>query len=79
MKVKEFLEVVSWELVDYASIYELHWDEDYQDYFPKNIDKRVNSKQDLEPYLEYEMHYLDYQTQWGEYDDSQIYIKIPKE
>lgn len=79
MKVKEFIEVVSWEIIDYANIYEMRWDEDYQDYFPKNMDKRVNNKQDLEPYLEYELDYLDYHTLWGEYDDSGIYIKMPKE
>ena len=79
MKVKEFLDVVSWNIIDYAKIYEKIWDEDYQDYFPKYMDKRVNNKQDLEPYLDYELDYLDYETQWGEYDDSAIYIKIPKE
>ena len=79
MTIKEFLEVVSWEIVDYAQIYEMIWDEDYQDYEAKNTDKRVNSKKDLEPYLDYELDYLDYETQWGEYDDSAIYIKIPKE
>ena len=79
MKVKELLEVISWEVIDYASIYEMRWDEDCQDYFPKYMDKRVNNKQDLEPYLECELHYLDYHTQWGEYDDSGIYITMSKE
>ena len=79
MKVKEFLDVVNFEIIDYAQIYEKIWDEDYQDYFAKSTNKRVNSKKDLEPYLEYELDYLNYETQWGEYDDSAIYIKIPKE
>ena len=79
MKVREFLDVVNFDMVDYAQIYEKIWNEDYQDYHTKSTDKRVNSKKDLEPYLEYELDYFDYETQWGEYEDSAIYIKIPKE
>lgn len=79
MKVKEFIEVVTWNIIDYAKIYEMVWNEDYQNYDSKYTDKRVNSKKDLEQYLDYELDYLDYETQWGEYDDSAIYIKIPKE
>ena len=78
MKVKELLEVISWEVIDYANIYEMYWNEDYQDWHSKNTGKRVNSKKDLEPYLEYELEYLDYHTQWGEYDDSSISIRMPK-
>ena len=35
MKVKEFIEVVNFEVLDYAQIYEMIWDEDYQDYHSK--------------------------------------------
>ena len=79
MKVKEFLEVVPFSLIDYAKIYEMVWDEDFQNYDSKYTDKRVKSKKDLEQYLDYELDYFDYETLWGEYDDSAIYIKIPKE
>ena len=78
MKVKEFLDVVTWNIIDYAKIYEMRWNENYNDYDCKYIDKRVKSKQDLEPYLDCELDYFDYETQWGEYDDSAIYIKMPK-
>lgn len=66
-------------LIDYAKIYEMVWDEDFQNYDSKYTDKRVKSKKDLEQYLDYELDYFDYETLWGEYDDSAIYIKIPKE
>lgn len=79
MKVREFLDVVNFNMVDYAKIYEMVWNEDYQDYHSYFTDKRVNTKKDLEPYFDYELDYFDYETQWGEYDDSAIYIKIPKE
>lgn len=79
MKVKEFLDVVTFNIIDYAKIYEMVWHEDYQDYHSCFTDKRVHSKKDLEQYLDYELDYFDYETQWGEYDDSAIYIKIPKE
>lgn len=79
MKVKEFLEVVPFSLIDYAKIYEKRWDENYQDYHSKFIDKRVKNKKDLESYYDCELDYFDYETQWGEYYDSAIYIKIPKE
>lgn len=79
MKVKEFLEVVPYSLIDYARIYEMRWNENYNDYDCKFIDKRVSSKKDLEVYYDCELDYFDYETQWGEYDDSAIYIKIPKE
>lgn len=79
MKVKEFLEVVPFSLIDYAKIYEMVWNENYQDYDSKFVDKRVNNKKDLEQYLDCELDYFDYITQWGEYDDSAIYIKMPKE
>lgn len=79
MKVKELLEIISYEVIDYAKIYEMIWNEDYQDYDTKFTDKRVKSKKDLEPYFDYELDFLEYKTLWGEYDDSSIYIKIPKE
>lgn len=79
MKVREFLDVVNFDVVECAQIYEKIWDEDYQEYNTKNTDKIVNSKKDLEPYLEYELDYFDYRIYWGEYEDSGIYIKIPKE
>ena len=79
MKVKEFLDVVTWNIIDYAKIYEMRWNENYQDYDSKYIDKRVKNKKDLEPYFDCELDYFDYETQWGEYDDSAIYIKMPKE
>ena len=79
MKVKEFIEVVNYQTIDYAKIYEMIWDEDYQDYHEKFIDQRVNSKKDLEPYLEYELDGFELNLCYGEYDDSAIYIKIPKE
>lgn len=79
MKVKEFLEVVPFSLIDYAKIYEMVWDENYQDYDTKYTDKRVETKKDLEKYFDYELNYFDFRMCWGEYDDSAIYIKIPKE
>lgn len=79
MKVKEFLDVVTWNIIDYAKIYEMRWNENYQDYDSKYIDKRVKNKKDLEPYYDCELDYFDYETCWGEYDDSAIYIKMPKE
>lgn len=79
MKVKEFLDVVSWDIIDYARIYEMRWKEDYQEYHSKFIDKRVKHRKDLEPYLDCELDYFDYESMYGEYDDSAIYIKMPKE
>ena len=79
MTVKEFVDVVNFSLIDYAKIYEMRWDEDYQSYDPIFADKRVNTKKDLEPYYDCELDYFEYLTQWGEYDDSSIYIKMPKE
>lgn len=79
MKVKEFLEVVPFSLIDGAKIYEMRWNENYQDYHSKFIGKTVGNKKDVEPYLDCELDYFDYETQWGEYYDSSIYIKMPKE
>ena len=79
MTVKEFVDVVNYQLIDYAKIYEMRWDERYQSYDSRFVDKRVNTKQDLEPYYDCELNYFEYLTQWGEYDDSSIYIKMPKE
>ena len=79
MKVKEFVDAVCWNVIDYAKIYEMIWNEDYQEYHSYFADKRVESKKDLEPYYDYELDYFEYETQWGEYDDSAIYIKVPKE
>lgn len=78
MKVKEFVDVVNYTVIDYAKIYEMRWDERYKDYDCKFTDKRVHSKKDLEPYYDCELDYFDFEMQWGEYDDSAIYIKMPK-
>ena len=77
MKVKEFMEVVPFSLIYYAKIYEMKWNEDYKEYHSKFIDKRIKNKADLEPYLDCELDYFDYETMCGEYDDSAIYIKMP--
>lgn len=79
MKVKEFVDVVNFGIIDYAKIYEKRWNEDYNDYDCKFTGKRVENKKDLEPYYNCELDYFDYTTQWGEYDDSAMYIKMPKE
>ncbi len=79
MTVKEFVDVVNYQVIDYAKIYEMRWDERYESYDIKFADKRVDSKADLEPYYDCELDYFEYFTQWGEYDDSAIYIKMPKE
>lgn len=78
MTVKEFVDVVNYPLIDYAKIYELHWDSLYDGYDYKFTDKRVGSKNDLEPYYDCELSGFEYLTQWGEYDDSAIYIKMPR-
>lgn len=78
MTVKEFVDVVNYNILDYAKIYELRWNPLYEDYDYKFTDKRIESKNDLEPYYDCELSYFEYITQWGEYDDSAIYIKIPK-
>ena len=79
MTVKEFVDVVCFNVLDYAKIYEMRWDENYGSYDCKFVDKRIQTKKDLEPYYDYELDYFEYETQWGEYDDSAIYIKMPKE
>ena len=79
MKVKEFLAVVPYSLVDYAKIYENKWDEDWEQYNSINTHKRVEKKTDLEQYHDCELDFFDYETQWGEYYDSAIYINMPKE
>lgn len=78
MTVKEFVDVVNFSLLDYAKIYEMTWNEDYREYDSKFTDKRVGSTKDLEPYYDCELDYFEYETQWGEYDDSAIFIKMPK-
>lgn len=78
MTVKEFMEVVPYSLIYYAKICELHWDLLFESYDNKYTGERVNSKKDLKPYLDYELDYFDYKTMYGEYDDSTIYIKMPK-
>ena len=78
MTVKEFLEVVPYSLIDYADIYEERWNEDYNDYDCKSTDKKVKSKKDLDPYLDYKLSYFNYETMYGEYDGSAIYIKLSK-
>ena len=78
MKVKEFIEVVNFEVLDYAQIYEMIWNEDFQDYHSKCTGIRINKLSDLDPYLECELKGFDLHLQWGEYDDSEIWIKMPK-
>ena len=78
MKVKEFIDVVSWNIVDYATIYELHWNLLFESYDYKRTDKRVNSKKDLEPYYDCELSSFELIAPYGDYDDSAIYIKMPK-
>lgn len=80
MKVKEFLDVVPFSLIDYAEIYVNKWNEDLEDYHGSEFTgKRVKNKKDIEPYLDWELDYFHYETQWGEYYDSAIYINMPKE
>lgn len=79
MKVKEFVDVVNSTVIDYAKIYEMKWNENYQDYDCKFTDKRVHSKKDLEPYYDCELDGFELELMYGEYDDSSIYIKMPKE
>ena len=79
MTVKEFVDVVNYQVIDYAKIYEMRWDERYQSYDSKFVGKRVNTKQDLEPYYDCELDYFEYFAPYGEYDDSSIFIKMPKE
>jgi hypothetical protein len=55
MKVKEFIEVVNFEVLYYAQIYEMIWNEDYQDYHSKCTGIRINKLSDLDPYLECEL------------------------
>lgn len=78
MTVKEFMEVVPYSLIDYAKICERHWNLLFKSYDNKYTGERVNSKKDLEPYLDYKLDYFDYKTMYGEYDNSTIYIKMPK-
>lgn len=46
-----------------------------KDFLSPTLDKLS----DLDPYLECELKGFDLHLQWGEYDDSEIWIKIPKE
>lgn len=78
MTVKEFVNVISYAVIDYAKIYELHWNTLYEGYDYKFTDKRVETLKDLEPYYNCELSSLEYIAPWGEYDDSAIYIKMPK-
>lgn len=78
MTVKEFVNVVNDVVINYARIYELHWNPLWNDYDHKYTDKRVNSKKDLEPYYDCELSSFELITLYGEYDDSAIYIKMPK-
>ena len=79
MKVKEFLDVISWNIIDYAKIYEMVWNEKHQQYVTTYTNKRVFSRKDIEPYLDYELYYMNYETHHGGDDDSEIYIKMSKE
>lgn len=78
MTVKDFVNVVNPTVYDYARIYEMIWDELYQDYYPHYTDKRVQSKKDLEQYYDMELDYFELYLHYGEYDESAIYIKMPK-
>lgn len=78
MTVKEFIDVVNYTVIDYAKIYELHWDMLFKDYNCKYSGKRVETKKDLEPYYNYELDKFDLRMCYGEYDNSAIYIKMPK-
>ena len=78
MTVKEFVDVVNYTVIDYAKIYELHWNPLWKDYDYKYTDKRVGSKKDLEPYYDCELSSFELISPYGEYDDSAIYIKMPK-
>lgn len=79
MTVKEFVDVVNNTVIDYAKIYEMRWNENYNDYDCKFTDKRVKSKKDLEPYYDCELVSFELEMMYGEYDDSAIYIKMPRE
>ena len=78
MTVKEFVDVVNDRVIDFARIYELHWNPLWNDYDHKYTDKRVNSQKDLEPHYDCELSYFELIAPYGEYDDSAIYIKMPK-
>lgn len=78
MTVKEFVDVVNDVVIDYAKIYELHWNPLWNDYDHKYTDKRINSKKDLEPYYDCELSNFELIAPYGEYDDSAIYIKMLK-
>lgn len=79
MKVKDFVGVVNYTVLDYAKIYELIWNENYQDYDYKYTDKRINSINDLKEYMDCELSSFELIMPYGEYDDSAIYIIINKE
>lgn len=78
MTVKEFVHVVNDVVIDYAKIYEMHWNLLFESYDYKFTGNRVNSKKDLEPYYGCELSYFELIAPYGEYDDSAIYIKMPK-
>lgn len=79
MKVKDFVDVVNYTVLDYAKIYELIWNEDYQDYDYKYTDKHINSINDLKEYMDCELSGFELIAPYGEYDDSAIYIIMNKE
>lgn len=79
MTVKEFIDVVNPGLIDYARIVEMYWDDEWQEYCWKDTEKRVDSVKNLEPYYNCELSKFQYDTMYAEYDDSAIYIKMPKE
>lgn len=78
MKVKEFIEVVNFDVLYYAKIYEMIWNEDYQEYHSKYTGIRIYKLSDLDPYLECELEGFDLHLQYGEYDDSEIWIKYQR-
>lgn len=77
MKVKEFLNVINFDLLDYARIYEGKYNSDYEDWVFKDTG-RIHNRNNLTQYLDCELDSFRYETQYGEYDDSAIYIKIEK-
>ena len=78
MTVKEFIEVVNYTVIHYAKIYEMCWDKLYKDYNCNYTGNRVHSKEDLRLYLDCELDGFELELCYGEYDDSAIYIKMPK-
>lgn len=77
MKVKEFVDVVNYQVLDYAKIYMLRYNKDFKNYDYVFTGTRVKSKKDLEPYYDCELSSFELIAPYGEYDDSAIYIRMP--